>query len=1390
MTTLAFKIHGMTCHSCSNSIKDSLKKFSIISDISIILDKGLLFITVTKPTSKFIDSLILLVEEVGFDIWYLSGDTPLISSKDDVFDDKPIFSPACSNFTTCISIQGMTCNSCVKSIEFSVRDLPGVSFIKVFLKDSNSIVAFDPSLVDQSVILDCIRGCGFEAEPLLIDPSVFSVSVSVSKLFKLSTNPSRNVSESIIQSLESLPGVSNVRINHGDRVLSLNYDSSITQIIDLVSKIEESGVYVTAEDLSNPNSISFQEFHEDESLSSTSSAVSLSDFDDKPFKMEVCISNSVSSEQSGSDSDRVAILDVKGMTCASCVNTIEKFLSKIKGVSFVSVNLIAQQARVCYSSRYIQLSVIVNEINNLGYPTTEISDDPKRKDFNGLGSGNKNSDPIKKANILIYGMTCSSCVGTIEGELNKLAGIESATVNLVLQTATINYNSDIVGIRDIILKVEDLGFDAVVNPKMGNSQLESLKRTEEINMWRSNAIISAWLGFPVFIIAKIFPNFETLNKISMFNIFKGLPLGTTVELILTSIIMFTVGKHFFRKSYAALSAGHATMDVLVSTGSGLAYLFSVFMLLWSAINQNHGKAHCFFEAAALLIAFVSGGRYLENMAKGSTSTALAQLMTLTPPKVLLIERDDSGKIVQESLIASELVQVGDELRILPGEKIAADGVVTEGNTEVDESTITGESLPVHKSIGSKLTAGTVNSIGSVSMRCTQVGSDTTLAQIVKLVEDAQVGKSPIQLFADRVSHYFVPAVLLLSVLTFISWVIISYTPSIQKPKLLIDHADRTGSYFVVCLQIAVAVVVVACPCALGLSTPTAVMVGTGVGAQMGILIKGSDALESAYNIDTVVFDKTGTLTKGELDVYDIVLEKSWNRKAFLALVGSAESRSEHSLGKSLHSYCDRVLGSDMLISQLETLDFRALTGLGIRCKVRILPGSSLRKDFSSSTMSVLIGNVRLMDISSIEIPKLVLRSIEKYERLGCTVLLVSINDKFAGAIALSDVLRPESLQTVHTLKSMGMQVIMVTGDQPRTAQFIAKSCGIDTVYAGVSPSGKQEIISYLQTLPPHKKAGSSFSSIFARFIRIFKRGGYVKIDATSRVAMVGDGINDSPALAAADVGIAVCSGTDVAMEAASLVLMRKDISDVVTALDLSRTIFRRIRWNYIWACMYNFIGIPVAMGFFIPFGIELSPVFASGAMVMSSLSVMASSLLLKLYSKPRLNVTTVNTNRDPEIMDFEEISQHQEKLLSSDIRTSPTLTNNSSHFASVNAFKSPTDLIMGAPSLSFEASSSDGDISDEFGDYEKGVEYPMQVFSSVHSISTQGLHDQPTIVIPSVATSNGLTSANVLSGPSLLSRTNSSKALLQEVIQNTSNRKAHPSRNKIQVNSGLGLSYK
>ncbi|PVU86730.1 hypothetical protein BB560_006614 [Smittium megazygosporum] len=1209
MSTFVFSVQGMTCQSCVNSVTNILKSLDFVDSCSVSLESHSATVNTNTNSESIPFTVITAIENAGFDASLLSVGAFLPTPKLNSRNSLPLVSVSDIHVLT-LGIEGMTCNSCVKSIESVLSPLNGITFIDVSLSLNSAVIRYSPRNISQELIISTIENCGFDVSS--ISSATYNSNLQGTPNSALPAPPNKLMPQPL---QADLPSPSVLDLNNIDAL----YHSKSPEFIHNPRSPKEHTVFL------NDLPLSFSEKSEDILVHSESNSVS---------------STSTHNFDSSAIPTWNAVFEISGMTCGSCVALIERTIGRLPRINSVSVNLLSERAKVTYTGEDSIAHLISEKISDLGFSATVVSEEK----VSGIADKaffpeSPNKSEISTVDLLVYGMTCASCVFAIESGLNSLPGIASASVNLALQTAVIKYDKSVIGIRDILLKIEQLGFDATLNVRMGTVQADSLQRLHEIKAWRRRTIISFILGFPVFLLAKIFPHIPPLKSFFMTQIVKGLPLGVFIEFILTTILLISVGSIFFKKSYRALKGGHATMDVLVATGSGLAYAFSVFMLSYTVIRRHHSKAHCFFEAAAMLITFVSLGRLLENMAKGSASNALAQLIALAPTHALLVLRNENGDIVDEKLISSQLIQVGDELRIYPGERIPADGIIVDGTTEIDESTVTGEAVPIYKSVGNEAISGTINNSGSIIIKCNRVGSDTTLSQIVKLVEDAQVAKIPIQQFADKVSHYFVPTVLILALCTFIFWMALSFFPDSYKPQLFLDHVETTGSAFIVSLQIAVAVVVVACPCALGLSTPTAVMVGTGVGARMGILIKGGDALEAAHNVSTVVFDKTGTLTKGELDVFNIHIEDNFDQQLFYALVGAAESRSEHSLGKSVFNYCDSYLGNKIVTLCTNVSDFRAVIGKGISCVVNLKNTSMFNSTFQKDEYSVVIGNSSLMKLSNVAISKKIFSMIDSFENTGCTVLLVSVDGRFTGLFAMSDVLRPESIPTVSVLKSMGINVVMVTGDQPKTARYIAKSCGIHTVFAGVSPSGKQEIISYLQTSSNLSSSRSLISRIFNGLTSWRRRGSYQQINNNIKVAMVGDGINDSPALAAADVGISVCSGTDVAMEAANMVLMRNDIFDVVAALDLSRVIFRRIRYNYFWACLYNFIGIPIAMGFFMPLGIELSPVFAGGAMAMSSVSVMVSSLLLKLYRKPECKATNLSLDQEPRVLNINDISE-------------------------------------------------------------------------------------------------------------------------------------------------------
>jgi len=836
------------------------------------------------------------------------------------------------------------------------------------------------------------------------------------------------------------------------------------------------------------------------------------------------------------------------------VASIETGLKDFPGIFSVNVSLLAQRATVEYDSAVTTDVEIAREIEAMGFEARPLME-----------------SRVGKVTLQIYTMTCASCVSAVEAAVSELAGVLRVSVSLATEQGTFEFDKKVVGVRDIVAAVEVAGFDALLAQSGSDAQLESLRRTKEIVYWRTAFHRALLFGIPELVLSKIVPMVPALSHIATTHIVPGLPLHCFLEFLLTLPVQFGVGKRFYVNSYKALKHMNATMDVLVAFGTSAAFFFSVFSLLYSIVRgEPHHHPTIFFETSIMLIIFITLGRYIENMAKGNTSTALSKLMTLTPSMATLVEAD------RERINATEMIHVGDTLKVFPGEKIPADGTVATGSSDVNESMITGEPMAVKKKPGDTVIGGTVNGQGVLFVLATRVGSDTTLAQIVKLVEEAQTKKAPIQAIADTVAGYFVPTVLVLGTLTFLAWMAICCL----SPKLPAMFQED-GNYVVSCLKLCISVIVVACPCALGLSTPTAVMVGTGVGAENGILIKGGEPLEAGSKVTHVVFDKTGTLTHGQLDVvaFDLVPDSPLDETALIRVLGAAESNSEHPLGRAVTGYCKRRLNVNQFDTPID--DFQAVTGLGIHCLVR--------SHNHNKPLVLCVGNAAWLAQNGCDITKspMLQRSMESYEQQGSTAILIAVDGTLAALLALSDSLRSEARSVVYTLGRMGIAVSMVTGDQELTARAVASECGITAVSAGVSPAGKARLVQALQ------KAGDV-------------------------VAVVGDGINDSPALAAADIGIAVSTGTDVALEAASIVLMRADLADVVAAIDLSRSIFRRIRINFLWATAYNLVMIPVAMGLFLPWGVMMHPMVAGAAMAFSSISVVCSSLLLKRYEKPQL----------------------------------------------------------------------------------------------------------------------------------------------------------------------------
>jgi Cu+-exporting ATPase len=721
---------------------------------------------------------------------------------------------------------------------------------------------------------------------------------------------------------------------------------------------------------------------------------------------------------------------------------------------------------------------------------------------------------MRKIILAIGGMDCASCAKIIEKTVSKAKGIKKVTVNFATEKAYVEFNEKI-DINSIIEVIKDAGYTAEEEKGLGVDG-ERERREKEIKELKNHFILSLILTAPVVLM-------------SMF--IKGVvPYETEIQFILATIVQFFIGFKFYKGTLAAIKNKAANMDTLIAIGTTTAYLYSVATAFFIGGDM-------YFETSALLITFVVLGKYLEAVTKGKTSEAIKKLMKLSPKTAVILR---NGKEIE---IAAEEVKKGDVVIVKPGERIPVDGIVISGYSSVDESMITGESIPIEKKKGDNVIGGTVNKLGSFTFKATNVGSESVLAHIIKFVEDAQMSKAPIQKYADAVSAYFVPAVIALSILTFLGWYF------------------AFGAVFSFALMAAVAVVVIACPCALGLATPTAVMVGVGKGAENGILIRGGEALEKAHKITTVVFDKTGTLTIGNPKVTDLVPTDNFSDKNLIFYAGITEKRSEHPLGEAILE-----CAKEKRISIPTPDSFDAVPGHGVIAKYK--------------HKRILFGNRKLMKKHGIGIDEDVMKRLESE---GKTVMALAVDKKCLGLIAVADVLKENSKFAVQELKKMGKKVVMMTGDNERTARAIASKVSIDAVLAEVLPQEKAKKIKELQ-----------------------KKGEYV--------AMVGDGINDAPALAQAEVGIALGSGTDVAIETGEIILVRNDLRDVVAAIKLSKATMGKIKQNMFWALFYNVIGIPIAAGALSSFGILLKPEFAGLAMALSSVSVVSNSLLLR-YAK-------------------------------------------------------------------------------------------------------------------------------------------------------------------------------
>ncbi|XP_016498829.2 putative copper-transporting ATPase HMA5 isoform X2 [Nicotiana tabacum] len=856
-------------------------------------------------------------------------------------------------------------------------------------------------------------------------------------------------------------------------------------------------------------------------------------------------------EETNEKTSQVCRIRIKGMTCTSCSTTVESALQLIPGVQKAQVALATEEAEIQYDPRILTYSQLLKAIEDTGFEAILISTGEDRS----------------KILLKVDGVFTEDSMRIIESSLRALSGIEDIDIDPELKKLSISYKSDIIGPRNFIQVIESTGsgeFKAMIFPEGDGKQSH---RQEEIEHYRQSFLWSLVFTIPVFLTSMVFMYIPGLKDGLDIKVVNMLSIGEILRWVLSTPVQFIIGRHFYSGSYKALRHGSANMDVLIALGTNAAYFYSVYSVLRAATSPSF-KSTDFFETSSMLISFILLGKYLEVLAKGKTSEAIAKLMNLAPETATLLQFDDEGNVVKEEEIDSRLIQKNDVIRILPGAKVACDGFVIWGQSHVNESMITGESRPVAKRKGDTVIGGTVNENGVLHIRATKVGSESALSQIVQLVESAQMAKAPVQKFADRISKYFVPLVIILSFSTWLAWYLSGKYNS--YPKSWIPSSIDS---FQLALQFGISVMVIACPCALGLATPTAVMVGTGVGASRGVLIKGGQALESAQKVNCIVFDKTGTLTMGKPVVVNTKLFRSMVLREFYELVAAAEVNSEHPLAKAIVEYAKKFREDEENPVWPEAEDFESITGHGVKAVIH--------------NKKVIVGNKRLMLEQGISVPVDADEVLAEAEELAQTGILVSIDSELIGVVAISDPVKPGAREVVSLLKSMNVESKLVTGDNWGTANAIAKEVGINDVIAEAKPEDKAEKVKELQSL------------------------GKV-------VAMVGDGINDSPALVAADVGMAIGAGTDIAIEAADIVLMKSNLEDVITAIDLSRKTFGRIRLNYFWAFGYNLLGIPIAAGALFPSTrFRLPPWVAGAAMAASSVSVVCSSLLLKNYKRPK-----------------------------------------------------------------------------------------------------------------------------------------------------------------------------
>lgn len=810
------------------------------------------------------------------------------------------------------------------------------------------------------------------------------------------------------------------------------------------------------------------------------------------------------------------VFTIEGMTCASCAQTVENTAKKLPGVDDATVNLATEKLNIQYNQKDLSEAEIQQAVADAGYQAK--------------------TNTVKKT-LNIQGMTCASCAQTVEKAAQKLEGMEQAAVNLATEKLAVEYNPDVLNFADITGAVAASGYEAHEEVDTASAvDADQAKKDQHIKHLWHRFITSAIFTVPLFYISMgpmvglPVPSFmhPDLNPL----------IFALIQLLLTAPVL-VINKEYFQVGFKTLFKGHPNMDSLVALGTSAAFVYSLYATFMIYAGDASFGHMLYYESAAVILTLITLGKYFEAVSKGKSSEAIKKLMGLAPKTARVLRAGE------EQEISIDEVQVNDLIVVRPGEKIPVDGMIVSGNTAIDESMLTGESIPVEKKVEDEVIGASMNKTGSFQYRATKVGKDTTLSQIVKLVEDAQGSKAPIAKLADKISGVFVPIVIGLAILSGLAWFFLGQES------------------WIFALTISISVLVIACPCALGLATPMAIMVGTGKGAENGVLIKSAEALETTGKVDTIVFDKTGTITEGQPIVTDLVTAADIDSTELLTLAASAEKGSEHPLGEAIIREAE---AKGLALQAAE--QFHAIPGHGIEVTI--------------ANQHLFLGNKKLMMENEIDLEDLAETSDQLAEQ-GKTPMYIAIDQKIAGIIAVADTVKENSVQAIERLHQMGIEVAMITGDNTRTAEAIARQVGIVRVLSEVLPEDKASEVKALQ-------------------------------QDGKRVAMVGDGINDAPALAQAEIGIAIGSGTDVAMESADIVLMRSDLMDVPTAVELSQATIKNIRENLFWAFAYNTLGIPVAMGLLYLFGGPLlNPMFAAAAMSLSSVSVVLNASRLKRF---------------------------------------------------------------------------------------------------------------------------------------------------------------------------------